>query len=198
MQYQDFIRELMKRGGLSREEAELAADATLETVGERLEPIEVSMLAPVLPAPLAEALQRRPYDGEFRSGEFFARVERREGVPLGFAIEHATAVCQILSSFLPEPLLLRLRAYLPEALSRLFTPISEPPPLEASHASGARNTLSEGRPGSEHPLSEAHPGLAQRGSVVREENPHQDTKLSSSRGFVQEREDETLASAKPH
>jgi hypothetical protein len=62
---------------------------------------------------------------------------------------------------------------------------------------GAGMTLATGRPGSQHPVSEAHPETAQERSVVNAENPHAETKLSSSRGTTQERRAETLATGAP-
>jgi hypothetical protein len=66
----------------------------------------------------------------------------------------------------------------------------------AGPAPGEGHTLADGRVGSHRPLSEAHPGEAQPGSV-RAKAPHADTKLSSSRGLTQEREGRTLAAARP-
>ena len=43
-----------------------------------------------------------------------------------------------------------------------------------------RDALADGRPGSRHPVSEASPAhRAQEHSVVHEDNPHGDRKLSS-------------------
>jgi hypothetical protein len=60
-----------------------------------------------------------------------------------------------------------------------------------------RRTLSEGKPGSRHPLSEARLDRAQSNSVARADEPHADTKLSSARGLTQERLHETLAVGRP-
>ncbi|HVK68207.1 MAG TPA: DUF2267 domain-containing protein, partial [Polyangium sp.] len=62
---------------------------------------------------------------------------------------------------------------------------------------GKGKTLATGRAGSQTPLSEARPERAHGESVVRAENPHGETKLSSSRGLTQEREQETLAEGEP-
>ncbi|HLM72216.1 MAG TPA: hypothetical protein VK459_05985 [Polyangiaceae bacterium] len=51
--------------------------------------------------------------------------------------------------------------------------------------------------GSGHPLSEARFEPAHTHSVARSDNPHEDTKLSSSRGLTQERLEDTLAEGKP-
>ena len=57
---------------------------------------------------------------------------------------------------------------------------------------GGTRTLSEGRPGSRKPVSEARPANHQQHSVA-DDNPHDDTKVSSATGMTQEREHETLA-----
>lgn len=59
-----------------------------------------------------------------------------------------------------------------------------------------KNTLASGKPGSKHPLSGAKPDRAQSNSVARSRNPHEETKLSSTKGTTQEREKEDLAEGK--
>jgi hypothetical protein len=55
----------------------------------------------------------------------------------------------------------------------------EPPPPPPAQGRGHR--LSDGRPGSVHPVSESPPREAQAGSLA-DPNPHADRKLSSSAG----------------
>jgi hypothetical protein len=62
---------------------------------------------------------------------------------------------------------------------------------------GRGTTLATGRPGSRHPVSEAHEDRAHTESIARSDDPHGDTKLSSSRGLTQERLRETLAEGRP-
>jgi hypothetical protein len=104
-----------------------------------------------------------------------------------------------LADALSEDVLTRLRRHMPGDMGQLFTPpramtstAAEP---HGKHAPGPGSTLADGRPGSRHPLSEANP--AHRDSVARSENPHADTKLSSSAGMTQERVSDTLATGKP-
>jgi hypothetical protein len=82
-------------------------------------------------------------------------------------------------------------------MSALLTPREPAGEFEYVHLEPGRGTLAEGRPGSHHPLSEARPERAHSHSVVRADNPHGDTKLSSAVGFTQEREQETLAAGHP-
>jgi len=57
------------------------------------------------------------------------------------------------------------------------------------------HTLAGGRPGSSHPIADAHASRAQRHSVVNEGDPHADSRLSSAHGLVPE--GRTLADGKP-
>jgi hypothetical protein len=84
--------------------------------------------------------------------------------------------------------LYRLREALPEPMSALFHPREPGKRFEHVHLDPNHHTLADGRPGSRHPLSEARPERAQTDSVVRADNPHGDTKLSSATGLTQERE----------
>jgi hypothetical protein len=105
---------------------------------------------------------------------------------------------------LPSEVVMLLQRHLPQ-LAFLFelretTPEPESPDqVRPSERPDNRwdNTLASGRPGSRHPISDARPNRAHAHSVARSDNPHGDTKLSSSHGFTQERENETLADGRP-
>jgi hypothetical protein len=90
--------------------------------------------------------------------------------------------------------------HLPAALGVLFA-LPEPSPPAAhrpsSRPAGHPRTVAEGHTGSNRPLSESAPERAHAHSVAKNPNPHADTKVSSSEGPTQEREDETLASGRP-
>ena len=82
MKYDEFIEQVRGRGHMeSREEAERATRATLQTLAERLAGGEPHDLASQLPPELAEHLR---YEGE-QTGEafpldgFFERVSEKEG-----------------------------------------------------------------------------------------------------------------------
>jgi hypothetical protein len=92
----------------------------------------------------------------------------------------------------------RVRRALALAIGALLSPREDgvPPPHPEPPRAPAPGTLATGRPGSRHPLSEARADRAHAHSVVREENPHGATKLSSAPGLTQEREGETLASGR--
>lgn len=147
------------------------------------------------PSPLPTHVALRPADA---LADFYERIAARAGEPLSFAREHAVSVCRALAQALDADVRKRLTSRLPDALGELFVlaedPRFTPGPRAEPHA---RTTLSEARAGSRHPLSEAAPERAQRESIARTANPHADTKLSSSRGTTQEREEETLAEGRP-
>ncbi|MBI5547488.1 MAG: DUF2267 domain-containing protein [Deltaproteobacteria bacterium] len=199
MDYQAVLEELEERaGGLDREASERALRATLASLGERLLPLDLSFLAAELPAPFGELLRARENPGEFTLEELFQRVARREAVAEGFGREHALAVCQVLSRRLSPEVRFHLQERLPDDFAALLEP-SEPP-RQAVHLhrpEEPRATLSSGRPGGRRPLSEAAADRTQSGSVASEQNPHAETKLSSTEGLTQERERRTLAEGHP-
>lgn len=128
--------------------------------------------------------------------DFYERIAAREAAEPSFAREHAQSVCSALAEGLDEDERTQLKNRLPAAIAALLVPRSRPAapaarkqPVQPSE----RSTLAEGRPGSSHPVSEAAAQREHQESVARSDNPHGDTKLSSSPGLTQEREDETLA-----
>ncbi|HEY3448890.1 MAG TPA: DUF2267 domain-containing protein [Myxococcales bacterium] len=195
MDYERLLELVRDRAVLPyRESAELAVAATLETLGERLLPLDASQLASELPAPLSEALRRRSLPGEYPLSELFQRVAERTGVSLPSAREQAISVCLALGDWLDDEVAIHFRERLPSEFAELLRP---PPrfqqPIHEHHVLGRDTTLSGGRAGSQHPLSEARPERAHSQSVVRSDDPHADTKLSSARGLTQERVGRTLA-----
>ena len=102
MKYDEFIKEVQTRGHMeSRQEAENATKATLETLGERLAGGEPKDLASQLPPEIAEYLR---YEGEqepnpFSLDEFFGRVnEKNPGVDEPRAVYHARVVIEALGA----------------------------------------------------------------------------------------------------
>ena len=131
--------------------------------------------------------------------DFYARVAAREGVELGLAREHAQSCCRALAEAFGDESRRHLVTRLSDDMAQLFDLPQEGEHHEvgAHHAGQQRSTLSEGNPRSRNPISGAEPKSAQQESVARSENPHAETKLSSSHGTTQEREDETLAKGQP-
>jgi uncharacterized protein (DUF2267 family) len=198
MTHDEFLSRVAEHAGFSDPEAAASTvHSVLGVVGERLRRADVEALGEDLPDRLTEALRGAVHGQDFDLAELHARVARREQVRPGFAVEHTGVVCQVLAESLSPALLHRLRDALPEPMGALFTPRESAEPFEYVHLDPSRRTLAEGRPGSRHPLSEAHPERAHSHSVARDSNPHEDTKLSSSAGLTQEREHETLATGHP-
>ncbi|WNG45428.1 DUF2267 domain-containing protein [Archangium minus] len=198
MTREELLSHVAERGGLPGvEAAERVVRAVLEVLGERLSWPVIQALVDDLPSPLAASLRDVTPNQVFNLAELHARVAERTQVRLGLAVEHTGVVCQVLAEALTPGSLHRLREALPEPMSVLFTPREPDEPFEHVHVDPHRRTLAEGRSGSYHPLSEARPERAHTHSVLRADNPHEDTKLSSSIGFTQEREQDTLAAGHP-
>ncbi len=198
MTHAEFLSQVAGRTGLEAPgEADRATRAVLEAVGARLTRQDRRVLAEDLPAPLTDMLWSGPPGQDFGLEELHARVAEREHVREGFAVEHTDTVCQVLAEALSPAALHRLQENLPGPLAALFTPREPSKRFEHVHLEPGRQTLAEGRPGSQHPVSQARPERAHTHSVARSANPHGDTKLSSARGLTQEREHTTLAEAHP-
>ena len=123
MKYDEFISQVQRRAGLaSREEAERATRATMETLGERLAGGEAKDLAAQLPPEIAQYLEQA-YTGireKFSLDEFFWRVSQREGVDLTESTFHARVVVALLSEAVTMGEIEDVRAQLPEDFARLF------------------------------------------------------------------------------
>jgi uncharacterized protein (DUF2267 family) len=99
VKYDEFITHVQSVALLNtREEAERATRATLETIKERIVGDEAKDLASQLPENLAECLRGR--EGEngqpFSLQEFIARVSRKEGVEPTAAAIHIRSVFTVL------------------------------------------------------------------------------------------------------
>lgn len=198
------IERIMEEGGGADESAaEQALRATLIVLGQRLTDDESRALRTDLPEKLAAVVAQSEYDGDFDAAELYERVRRRQPeLSAGMARERTEVVLRVLTGVLSDEVVQRLVRALPADLGRHLLPIEvgEPPP----HARPAREpqsahvtTLAHGRPGSTRPLSEARALPGHTHSVAENADPHADTKLSSSRGFTQERHRESLASGRP-
>lgn len=101
MKHDEFMKHVQGAAQLnSREEAERATRATLETLKERIVGNEASQLAAQLPKELGEYLRgREGEDGQhFPIAEFYQRVSEKEGVDLTTAAAHARAVFSVLQA----------------------------------------------------------------------------------------------------
>ncbi len=193
--YDQFMQELERLAALeSHEAADRAVRATLRTLGERLLVDERHIVAEQLPQTLAREVLFPERAGVFGAHEFFERVARREGVDVGFALEHAQSVCEVLAAVLDTTVLKRLRSELGDSFAELFPrwdmetlvyhgPHSMDYPQRQEKSSRTRRTshgrtLATGRPGSTRSLADSRP--MQTDSILETDDPHSDTKLSSA------------------
>jgi len=188
----DLNSKVMLYGGLREERARPVILSVLTALRRQLGSPEAEALADELPAELATALRHGSYAG---GDDLVASVAAIEQVSAAEAVEHVACVGRALAELLPTDLLARLRRTLPVHSAKLLEPSA--PATDEVYAHPGRATLAEGRPGSRHPLSEARPSTAQADSLVVSDDPHADTKLSSSRGLTQERERESIAVGRP-
>lgn len=202
MEYEIFLQKVQDRAGLTGpDEADRVARATVEALGELLVDHDRRRLAEHLPDPLARALRDGEPGQDFELDDFYARVQRREGVTLGFGVEHAQAVCQALTEVLGDEMTIYLVRRLPADFEPLFERRRVPttPPV-APHGPrsmpGLGRTLATGRPGGTRPIAE-YRRAGQAGSIVESPDPHAETKLSEARGLSSERAEHTIARGRP-
>jgi uncharacterized protein (DUF2267 family) len=194
------VERVMGAGIPDRRRAEKALRATLAVMGERMTRDEADALGRVLSPELQTIVHESEYDSDFDAAEFYERIRRRlQSFQPGTAHEDADVVLRSIGDFLDDELRGRLRRALPEAVAARMTRESfgPPPPHPDARHAPPLTTLSAGHPGSRHPLSEAAPPVGHTHSVARSDDPHGETKLSSSRGSTQERLGDSLARGRP-
>ena len=198
MTYDKLLSQVAERAGLpGQADAERTVLAVLGALCERLGWPAIQSLVEDLPAQLAPSLPGTSFHQEFELADLHARVASRQQLRLGLAVEFTGVVLQVVAETLSPAALYRLREALPDSIAALLTPREPAERFEHIQLEPDHHTLAEGKPGSRHPLSEARPERAHLHSVVRADNPHGDTKLSSASGLTQEREQETLAAGHP-
>ena len=124
MKAEEFIREVMHRAKLSsREAAQDAVRATLETLSEHLTPGEVENVSSQLPQELA-VYMRQPLIGgvaeRFSLDDFILRVAEREGVNVSEAMNNAHVVASLMGEVVSMGQLEHLIAQLPTDIAQLF------------------------------------------------------------------------------
>ncbi len=185
-----FVEHVAAHAGLSFDRAERAVRAVLGGIGAYLTDAHRQLVAEELPPALGASL--------LAEHDIAKPLEERllgPGITAGRAREVLASTCRVLAEELSNDALHALRADVPLTTAALLaapSPASDHEPVQPQrHA-----TLASGRPGSEHPISEAQPSPRHSDSVARR-NPHATTKLSSATGTTQEREHETLAEGAP-
>jgi uncharacterized protein (DUF2267 family) len=200
--HDELLRRVRQRAGLDQRGAELAVVATFAAIGRTLDsldppqPLALVDVAAMLPPRFATLLREGAKAGG--PAQFLAAVAEREQLTLGQAKEHAQVVCETFAGMLDPRRLTALRERLPAEIAALWQPYEPPPelPQTARHPRHG-STLATGRPGSNHPLSEAAPRAGQPHSLPVTDDPHADTRLASTKGPSPERDRETLANGKP-
>ena len=99
MKYDEFIKHVQTIAQLdSKQAAQKATSATLETLKERIVGDEASQLAAQLPKELGQYLYGREGEngGTFGVNEFIERVSQKAGVDTDTAITHVKAVFAVL------------------------------------------------------------------------------------------------------
>ncbi|HXN31093.1 MAG TPA: DUF2267 domain-containing protein [Polyangiaceae bacterium] len=191
------------RAGLRTErEAKRALVAAVGALRCVLDDEDARSLAAALRPAMGSVLERPRAAQVDDLGAFYAEAERRERVGLGFAMEHAQAVMQVLAERLDPELVARLHVRIPSDIATLLTarPLpADPPPhlhVHPPRAPTPLQTLSRSKPGSAEPIAEARHALAHEESVARTGSPHAGEEVATARSPRASREDETLSGSR--
>jgi uncharacterized protein (DUF2267 family) len=115
-----FLTTVQQKAGISRDAAERAARATLETLADRLSAGEARDIAAQLPPELAPSLATESGAEAFDVDEFLRRVAMRERVDLSTAERHARAVFEALGRSVSDDEIADMRAELPKDFEPLI------------------------------------------------------------------------------
>jgi uncharacterized protein (DUF2267 family) len=113
MRYAEFIETVERVASILHDDAERAARATLETLGERLSYGEANDLAEELPRELRPWIHNTSEAQAFSVAEFLDRVARREGIAPSAAETHARAVFAALGKAVSDDELHDMASELP-------------------------------------------------------------------------------------
>jgi uncharacterized protein (DUF2267 family) len=120
MEYEEIIEAIQQAaGGLGREAAERAAQATLQTLAERLPRGEARHIQQELPAELKPFIYTETDTEALDIDEFLRRVADREGTDVETALRHARAVFAALGRALSPDAVEHLAAALPQTYDPL-------------------------------------------------------------------------------
>ncbi len=194
-----FVKRVAEQGLVDEARARHAILATLEVLGAYVPEPERDAVGLALPQKMAHAFGARRFRGTGDAAALEKALMKSEHENRGFAREEMEIVCGILGELLSEELAIRVERAVSPSIAALMKAagreLGEPPPHAVPHTP-RHHSLATGRPGSDHPLATSAPQEAQS-EAAGARNPHADTKLSSARGETQEREEESLANARP-
>lgn len=122
MQYHEFIGQIQHKARLgSLGDAVRAANATLQTLAERLPADEADHLAAQLPYEIGRFIREHATGAErFSVDEFYNRVTDREGIDKPQAVFHARAVLEVLQQAVSPGEIEQIRNQLPGDFMPLF------------------------------------------------------------------------------
>lgn len=124
MEYNEFITHVQSLAqSNSREEAERATRATLQTITERIPSDEFKEVAAELPQELAQSLQRREGESSeaFNLQEFITRVSQRENIEPTTSAIHVRAVFAVLQNAIKPDKFSKFHNYFDHDYEELFT-----------------------------------------------------------------------------
>ncbi|MBD2725901.1 DUF2267 domain-containing protein [Nostoc sp. FACHB-892] len=123
MEYDEFITHVQSlTQSDSREEAERATRATLETLKERIANDEAQELAASLPQQLGDYLRGKEGDsgGSFNLQEFIARASQKENIEPTTVAIHVRAVFTVLQNAVSPELFAALHSHFSHDYEELF------------------------------------------------------------------------------
>lgn len=123
MEYNEFITHVQSLAqSNSREEAERATRATLETLKERISSTEAQELAAQLPDELGECLQGQEADSNqsFNLKEFITRASQKENIEPTTAAIHVRAVFAVLQNAIKPEIFSAFHAHFSHDYEELF------------------------------------------------------------------------------
>ncbi|MBN3882450.1 MAG: DUF2267 domain-containing protein [Nostoc sp.] len=124
MEYDEFITHVQSlTQSDSREEAERATRATLETLKERIAGDDAEQIAAKLPQQLGDCLRGREGDSGniFNLQEFIARASQKENIEPTTAAIHVRAVFTVLQNAISPETFAAFNAYFSHDYQELFT-----------------------------------------------------------------------------
>lgn len=132
MEYAEFITHVQSLAqSNSREEAESATRATLETIKERIAGDEATDIANQLPQELGQYLQGREGEGDqsFNLQEFIARTSQKENIEPTTTAIHVRAVFAVLQNAIKPESFAKFHKHFSHDYEELFptSPTSEVP-----------------------------------------------------------------------
>jgi uncharacterized protein (DUF2267 family) len=144
IEYERFIATVRETAGISDQEAEKAACATLQTLSERVTAGEVEDLAERLPEPLRGCAVADGMPERFQLDEFLRRLAQRAGLEQTEAERDALAVFAALFSAVGPDEFADVRAQLPKDFGPLLDQaLRVAPPPENGAGSAATATYDE-------------------------------------------------------